>query len=543
MNLEVLVQNLAFDELIEFVPPGAREFLSELEGQDVVELEDAKQRFADLIVLNLGDSLLQDDAFANRLIEMMTAEQLKEAFPVLREQTEISPAHYDFGIDWIKKKGRPGSYLAVLCGRNAPIFDDFKKPPSIRIKRLTPSYGLFPYQSLILDKLENAVDSGDKRLLLHLPTGAGKTRTGMAAICSHLGKQKSSVVLWLADREELCDQAYREFTKAWTSLGNRDLTVLGFYGDVTHSLAGFEDGLIVASVAKLQGLRKQNAGTGFWAFSDLLHAVDFVVFDEAHKIIAKTYRDLVEGFLRSSDAVLVGLTATPGRNFSAKNKYSDGDKALAKFFEAKKISMEVSGYHSPVDYLIQEGYLAKANFHPLEYESSDQLGAELEGKTKDKQLSELEKESSRNSAIINAVKTQCEQGKQVIVFACSVEHSVNIAIGLAWAGVSAASVDSKFDNSESRRQKIEGYRNGQLQVLTNFGVLVAGFDAPATSVVVIAKPTASLVEYSQMAGRAMRGKKSGGNSECDIVTVRDDIKEFINTASAFQYWNDLWAES
>ena len=51
----------------------------------------------------------------------------------------------------------------------------------------------------------------------------------------------------------------------------------------------------------------------------------------------------------------------------------------------------------------------------------------------------------------------------------------------------------------------------------------------------------SLVQYLQMAGRAMRGAKSGGNKECYIYTVMDDIPEFQSVTKAFNYWNEMWA--
>ena len=111
---------------------------------------------------------------------------------------------------------------------------------------------------------------------------------------------------------------------------------------------------------------------------------------------------------------------------------------------------------------------------------------------------------------------------------------------MAAKGISAASVDSKNDSNLSRRAKIRQYKDGELQVLVNYNVLTAGFDAPKTSVALIAKPMSSLVQYLQMAGRAMRGFKSGGNKECRIYTVMDDIPEFQSVNLAFEYWNDMW---
>ena len=78
-------------------------------------------------------------------------------------------------------------------------------------------------------------------------------------------------------------------------------------------------------------------------------------------------------------------------------------------------------------------------------------------------------------------------------------------------------------------------------VLVNFGVLTTGFDAPRASAVVIARPTQSLVLYTQMVGRGIRGPKAGGTKECTILTVVDpNLPGFGDVAKAFLNWEDVW---
>jgi superfamily II DNA or RNA helicase len=72
-------------------------------------------------------------------------------------------------------------------------------------------------------------------------------------------------------------------------------------------------------------------------------------------------------------------------------------------------------------------------------------------------------------------------------------------------------------------------------------VLTTGFDAPRTSAAVIARPTKSLVLYSQMVGRAIRGVRAGGNETAVIVTVVDQgLPGFNSVADAFTNWEDIW---
>ena len=57
----------------------------------------------------------------------------------------------------------------------------------------------------------------------------------------------------------------------------------------------------------------------------------------------------------------------------------------------------------------------------------------------------------------------------------------------------------------------------------------------------IARPTKSLVLYSQMVGRAVRGPKAGGTETCEVVTVVDTtLPGFGDIGQAFLNWEDVW---
>ena len=128
------------------------------------------------------------------------------------------------------------------------------------------------------------------------------------------------------------------------------------------------------------------------------------------------------------------------------------------------------------------------------------------------------------------------------MFACSVAHADLLADVLRIRGYDAASVTSATD-ADQRSRIISKFRDGlHYQILTNFGVLTTGFDAPKTNVAFIARPTQSVVLYSQMVGRVARGPRAGGNDECTVFTVQDDIPGFRSIAEGFGYWNDIWEE-
>lgn len=80
----------------------------------------------------------------------------------------------------------------------------------------TGSYTLFPHQRRASLEVRAVLARPRARVLLHMPTGAGKTRTAMTTIADLLrGEPDGRVVVWLAHSEELCDQAFDEAAKAW----------------------------------------------------------------------------------------------------------------------------------------------------------------------------------------------------------------------------------------------------------------------------------------------------------------------------------------
>ena len=403
----------------------------------------------------------------------------------------------------------------------------------------SPSYALYPYQRKIIKSVIKYIHQGDNdRLLIHLPTGSGKTRTAMSIACSHLNENEDGLVIWLADTEELCAQAVAEFNKAWSSLGNREISIYPYFSDSERTLTSVKTGIVVAG---LQRLNLRINGKEEKAFEELLQYASLVIFDEAHKAIAKTYKETVNRFmLEGRRTFLIGLSATPGRKFD--DEYED--RKLAEFFNEQKVTMEVDGYSSPIQYLIDEKYLAEPEYLPIDYDGSKDLEfTEKEIKEElSKLLNNLSINKSRNSAIIKQAITEYNKDSSIIIFACNVEHATALAETLHCLGYPAASLTSSDDSKESRRYKIEAFKQRKLKIMINFGILTTGFDAPCTNVAIIARPTLSLVLYSQMAGRAMRGKRSGGNERCKIYTVLDNIPEFTSLGKAFGHWNSNWNE-
>ncbi len=406
------------------------------------------------------------------------------------------------------------------------------------------SYTLFPHQLRASLQVRNKLAASRARVLLHMPTGAGKTRTAMTTIVDILrGEPDGRVIVWLAHSEELCDQAFDEVTKAWAAIGSRELTIQRHYGDSrVANFADVRDGFIVGSLALMyqDSLRRQQE------FLELSSRIRLIVMDEAHQAIAPTYSHLINLLQRNPQTGVLGLSATPGRSLSDVG----ADLALANFFNKQKVTLQVEGYGNPIDYLVDEGYLARMEFVELPY---DMRGDIQLSPNEARRLSEgfdlptrildnLAADDARNLLIVDAVAAEVAAGGKVIIFAISVHHAALIASVLKLRGVRAAAVTSSTP-TERRRQTIQRFKDtDELQVLCNYGVLTTGFDAPRTNVAVIARPTTSVVLYSQMIGRAARGTRAGGNKNCRILTVVDRLPGFRSLGEGFEFWNDIWEE-
>ena len=410
---------------------------------------------------------------------------------------------------------------------------------------IKPSYALFTHQIEVLNKVNSIFKKPIKRVLLHMPTGAGKTRTAINLVCNHLKENTKSLVVWLAHTEELCQQAHDEFNKGWAIIGNRQTQSFKLFKNFRYDLNKITSGFVVMSLDYAYSLTKRDQGK----FFSLARNTNFVVMDEAHMSIAKSYKQVLE-ILVNKDTNLLGLTATPGR---AKILDNENEK-LAAFFHKQKATLEVKGYKNPVIYLQDKGYLAKVKNEKLETNidinkiftkkeikaelTRIQLGQDLSN-TFIKKLSSNEKRT--NMINERAILENKNPKNKIIIFAGSLETASHIDKILKMENINCALVTGETNLTE-RRNNIEFFKDStsNLNIIINYGVLTTGFDAPKSNVAIIGRPTQSITLYSQMIGRVMRGTKAGGNKTCKVITVKDRIYGFRDMSESFEYWEELW---
>ena len=409
---------------------------------------------------------------------------------------------------------------------------------SVASSEISPNYGLFPYQRDVVFRAIDALNSSPFKSLLHMPTGAGKTRTAMHIIARHLLNCDSTLVCWFANSAELLEQAADEIERCWGTLGDRSISIYRFWGDNDIELSTARNGVLVAGFAKMNAAYRRDPN----AIIALGDRASLTIVDEAHQAIAPTYRSIIEAIhTKQPRNALLGLTATPGRTWDD----VEADSELSDFFGREKITMTANDYSDPVSFLIAEGYLAKPQFRTLEFDGDfSDVSYSDGGELSKESLSAISENSERNYKIIATIEELMSRHKRIIVFGASVEHARMLAGVLTGRGHDSKVVTGQTPPA-TRSRLIKQFRsaNPHPMVLCNFGVLTTGFDAPQTSSVVIARPTKSLVLYSQMVGRAIRGLRAGGNEEAEVVTVVDtSLPGFGSVTEAFSNWEDVWNE-
>ena len=406
------------------------------------------------------------------------------------------------------------------------------------METIKAKYTLHSYQRQVLTDIVRALSSPERRVVAHLPTGAGKTRIAAHTACHFLNEKDSNeaLVIWLASSEELCLQAAEQLADAWTYLGRRDACMHRYWGKGLLDLRHLPSGFLVTGLAKLRVASQDNT-----LLAHLAHCAAAVIFDEAHQAVAKTYSFITEQ-LCSIRPPLLGLTATPGRTANL----TDDDYRLANMFNHNKVSIDPRGHDSPVSYLIQNRYLADPRFVPISFNSDAPIIDPKPGmdySTDD--LDELGRNRERTRKIVDLVEKAVRRHPRTIVFCPSVESALESDRLLQSKSVASATITANTPGEE-RRAIIDDFRSDDREhkVLFNYGVLTAGFDAPKTRCVIIARPTTSLVLYSQMAGRALRGPRAGGNSTAEILTVADtNLPGFGSVTKAFTNWEKLWTNN
>ena len=334
----------------------------------------------------------------------------------------------------------------------------------ITTKKIDPR----PYQQKAAAAIHREWDAGNKKTLVVMPTGTGKTIVFASIVNDQVAKGEH--VLILAHREELLQQASDKL---------KMVTGLETALEKAQSSALDSDKMVV--VASVQTLSKQNRL--------MKYPRDYfgtIIIDEAHHTAAKTYKGILEHFI---DAKVLGVTATPDRSDM---------KSLSDIFDSLAFEYKLPD-------AIREGYLCKINTKTIPVEvdiskvhiNAGDFSAQDLGNVLDLYL----------DTIADAIVREC-QNRKTVIFTPLVRISKRLCNILNKRNFKTAEVNGA---SADREDVLKGFDNGEYKALTNAMLLTEGWDCPTVDCIICLRPTKSRSLYAQIVGRGTRlceGKKN-----------------------------------
>jgi DNA repair protein RadD len=318
---------------------------------------------------------------------------------------------------------------------------------------------LRPYQEADLAAVRATYAGGSQRVLYQAPTGSGKTVLFAYIVAAAVTRGNRVVIL--GHRQEIVDQ----ISAALDALGVPHGLILAGHPETPNMPVQ------VASVATL--VRRL----------DRLQGCALIVVDEAHHAVAGTWNKIINAV---SDAKVLGVTATPER--------LDG-KGLHSAFDELVIGPTIAE-------LTAGGYLAPSTcFAPERLPDLSRLRTRMG----DFALDQLGEAMSNGLVIGSAVDEYAKRcsGAPAIAFCVDIHHSILVAERFAQRGYSAAHLDGDTPKDE-RRRLIAALGGGELQVISNCGLISEGLDVPTVHAAILLRPTKSLALYLQQVGRVLR---------------------------------------
>lgn len=305
---------------------------------------------------------------------------------------------------------------------------------------------LRPYQQELIENIRESIRNGNRSIVTVLGCGGGKSV--IQAEIARSATAKGNRVQFLVHRKELCRQITDTFIRQGVDMS-------------------------LCSVDMVQTLSRR---------LDNIPEPALIITDEAHHGTANTYRKIYNKF---PEALKLGFTATPIRL----NKGGLGEiyQDLIQGVSTK--------------WLIENNYLSPYKYYSVKLADTSNLHIRS-GEYKVDEIACL----MQNKEIYGETIMQWERiakGRKTIVYCASVEASRMTADEFSNAGYISYSLDGTTSESE-RRDVMERFRQGRIQILCNCDLFGEGLDVPDCECVVLLRPTQSLTLYIQQSMRSMR---------------------------------------
>jgi len=376
------------------------------------------------------------------------------------------------------------------------------------------------YQQIAINRTIEAVAKGQKRIILVMATGTGKTYTAFQIIYRLWKSGAKKRILFLADRTSLIDQTARKdfapFKEAMTIIKHKQI-------DTAYNIY----------LALYQGLSDSKSEDAYKKFSP--DFFDLIIVDECHRGSAREdskWREILEYF---NNATHIGLTATPKETtevsnidyfgepiytYSLKQGIDDGFLAPYKVVKVT-LDIDAEGWRPPKGFLDKDG-------NPVEdriYNRTDF----------DKNIIVDERRELVANKITEFLKGY-DRFAKTIVFCIDIEHAEGMRTALANANADLFKENNKYvmqitgDNEEGKRE-LDSFINPSEPypvIATTSKLMTTGVDAQTCKLIVLDSNIASMTEFKQIIGRGTRINEEYGKTYFTIMDFRNVTNLFAD---------------
>lgn len=334
------------------------------------------------------------------------------------------------------------------------------------------------FQASAIEQCRSLLASGIKRIVFYAPTGAGKSVIAQALTESALGKGKRVAII--ANRVQLV----RQMAERFDANGIRYGILQGGNTNNVH---------LPVVICSINTVDKRG-----------LPDCDVIIIDEGHACAgSKMYRDVI---FQRNNVPVIALTATPFSKGMAKSHKELQDQPLFQEMVIAATIRELIG----LDFLVDCEIYAPSEPDLSGVRVSKNAFGEYDYSDKSEEFAAAVDQPKLVGDIVSHWH-RLANGKPTICFATSITHSQHIVSEFKKSGVTAEHIDCYMGEDE-KDSILRRFKAGEFTVLSNCALLAEGFDYPACEVMILARPTKSLIRYIQMVGRILRpfhGKERG----------------------------------
>lgn len=376
------------------------------------------------------------------------------------------------------------------------------------------------YQRIAIDRTLEAISKGQKRILLVMATGTGKTFTAFQIVWKLLQTKKVNRVLYLADRNILIDQTmqqdFRPLEKIMTKVQDRRLdSAYEIYMSLYQQLAGDE------GEEPFRQFKKD--------FFDL------IIVDECHRGSAKEesqWRRILDYF---DTGIHIGMTATPKETYEVSNITYFGEPV----------------YTYSLKQGIRDGFLAPYKVIRISLDKDVEGWRPYKGQVdvngnliEDREyvLTDYDRRliiDERTQAVANRItKWLVANGRfsKTIVFCVDIDHAERMRQALSNENVDLVSENPKYimritgDNPEGKAQLdyfidvAEKYP----AIVTTSKLMTTGVDVKTCKLIVLDNTINSMTEFKQIIGRGTRLYPEYGKEYFTILDFRNSSRLFAD---------------